>query len=381
MTTDRADALQRPIERDPLTAGIAPEDLALIRRMPKAELHLHLDGSLRPATALELARERDLDAGMDVAEMAERLIGPEHAADQAELLRAFDLPIAILQDAESLTRVSHELVEDVATDGTRYVEIRWGPALHVERGLSLRDGIAAVVAGARSGTAAVSAGGGPGIVVRLIAVALRSHAPGLSVDVAREAARFLGDGLTGFDLAGREAAFPDPLLHEEAFELARAAGLGITVHAGEWGGAAQVRRALAVEPARIAHGAPAAGDPALMTELRQRGVTLDLCPTSNTQAGIFPSYAAHPLPRLVRAGVPATLSTDDRTVSALTLTGEYARARAALGLSMAELWRLDRHALEVAFLHDDEALRSRLLAEFDGFAASQAAVTSVAGLA
>jgi len=377
VTTHRAEALQRPIERDPLAAGLMPEQLALMRRMPKAELHLHLDGSLRPATALELARERGLDAGMEIAEMAERLIGPERAADQAELLRAFDLPIAILQDAESLTRVSHELVEDVATDGTRYVEIRWGPALHVERGLSLRDGIAAVVAGVRSG--AVSAGGGPGIVVRLIAVALRSHAPGLNVDVAREAARFLGDGLTGFDLAGREAAFPDPLLHAEAFELARAAGLGITVHAGEWGGAAQVRRALAVRPARIAHGAPAVDDPALMAELRTRGITLDLCPTSNTQAGIFPSYAAHPLPRLVRAGVPATLSTDDRTVSALTLTCEYARARAALGLSTAELWRLDRHGLEVAFLHDDEALRSRLLAEFDAFASAEPMLAAAVG--
>src|SRR3990172_8791226 len=157
MRTDRAEALRRPLERDPLAAGLAPDQLALLRRMPKAEL-----------------------------------------------LLTFDLPIAILQDAESLTRVSHELVEDVATDGTRYVEIRWGPALHVERGLSLRDGIAAVVAGARTGTAAVSAGGGPGIVVRLIAVALRSHAPGPSVAGAREAARFPGDGLTGFGLAGGE---------------------------------------------------------------------------------------------------------------------------------------------------------------------------------
>jgi adenosine deaminase len=116
-----------------------------------------------------------------------------------------------------------------------------------------------------------------------------------------------------------------------------------------------------------------------MAELRRRGITLDLCPTSNTQAGIFPSYAAHPLPRLVRAGVPATLSTDDRTVSALTLTGEYARARAALGLSMAELWRLDRHALEVAFLHHDEALRSRLLAEFDAFAAAEPMLAAAVG--
>ena len=111
-----------------------------------------------------------------------------------------------------------------------------------------------------------------------------------------------------------------------------------------------------------------------MTELIARGVTLDLCPTSNLQADLCPTLAEHPLPRIVRAGVPTTLSTDDRTVSALTLTQEYARARATLGLTMAELWRLDRHALEVAFLHDDEPLRAHLLAEFDAFAAAEPAL-------
>src|SRR6187401_3648434 len=119
--------------------------------MPKAEMHLHLDGSLRPQTALELARERGLDDGMDLAAITARLVGPPQFRDQAELLRAFDLPIAIMQDPESITRITHELVEDVASDGTRYAEIRWGPALHLLRGLDLRESIQAVVDGARSG--------------------------------------------------------------------------------------------------------------------------------------------------------------------------------------------------------------------------------------
>ena len=190
-------------------------------------------------------------------QMADALVAPERCRDQADLLRAFDLPIAILQDAEALERVTHELVEDAASDGTVYVEIRWGPGLHLQRGLSLRDGIAAVARGADRGAAAVVAAGRPAIAVRLIAVALRSHDPALNVSVARAAADAMASGLVGFDLAGPEAAFPDPLLHADAFAVARAAGLGITVHAGEWGGADQVRRALAVKPARIAHGAPA----------------------------------------------------------------------------------------------------------------------------
>jgi adenosine deaminase len=342
----------------------------LFARMPKAELHLHLDGSLRPSTALELARQRGLDEGMDPGAMRSRLTAPERCLDQADLLRAFDLPIAIMQDHEALARVTRELVEDVAADGTRYVEIRWAPALHLLAGLDLRGSISAVVEGAQSGSAAVSAAGTP-VEVRLIAVALRSHPPDMSVAVAVAAVDFVGAGLTGFDLAGREQEFPDPRPHLEAFEVARAGGLGITIHAGESGGAAQVRRALVVNPSRIAHGAPAAGDPALLAELIARDVTLDLCPTSNVQTQSVPSLAEHPLARLARAGVPVTLSTDDRTVSDLTLVREYARAYSLIGLSAAELWQINMHALRVAFLQHDEALRARLIGEFGAFAAEE----------
>jgi adenosine deaminase len=356
------------------TIGLVGDGLfALFQRMPKAELHLHLDGSLRPATALELARERGLvDSSSSVEWMAGRLQAPEQCVDQAELLAAFDLPIAIMQDTDALARITHELVEDVASDGTRYAEIRWAPALHVMGGLALRESIQAVVDGMRSGV------GATGVHVRLIAVALRSHPPETSVAVAEEAARFMGDGLTGFDLAGQEAAYPDPLVHGRAFEIARDAGLGITIHAGEWGGAAQVWSALSVGPWRIAHGSRTADDPALMAELRTRGITLDLCPTSNVQASIYPSLAAFPLATLARAGVPVTLSTDDRTVSDLTLVREYENASAVMGLTAAELWTINMHALRVAFLHDDESLRTALLDEFQAFAAAEPELATAA---
>jgi adenosine deaminase len=302
---------------------------------------------------------------MDLAEITRRLQAPAQVADQARLLEAFELPIALMQDAEAIRRITHELVEDVASDGTRYVEIRWAPALHVGGGLDLRASINAVVDGAAAGMAS------SGVHVRLIAVALRSHPPAMSLAVALEAAGFIGEGLTGFDLAGQEAAYPDPMLHHDAFKAARACGLGITIHAGEWGGAAQVRRALSVGPSRIAHGAPAGDDAELMVELIARDVTLDVCPTSNVQASIYPTLADHPLARLHRAGVPVTLSTDDRTVSDLTLVREYARAHSEMGLSAAELWAINMHALRVAFLHHDEALRAGLIAEFEDFAASE----------
>lgn len=330
--------------------------------MPKAELHLHLDGSVRIDTALELARTRRIEAPRTPAGMRELLVAPPRCADQAELLRAFDLPINLMQDAEALERITFELVESKAADRVRYVEIRWGPLLHTKRGLSLEDGIAAVVSGARRGAA------GTGTTVRLICTALRSHDPAENVRLAETAARFRDAGLTGWDLAGPEQAFPDPMLHRAAFEAARANGLRITIHAGEWGGAAQVRRALALDPERIAHGDRAIEDGELVRELAARAIPLDLCPTSNVQAGTVGSLAEHSIAALHRAGVPVTLSTDDTTVSDITLSEEYRRALETIGLSMEELWAIDRRALDVAFAADE--LLVPLRTEFDAWAAA-----------
>ncbi len=332
----------------------------LFEAMPKAELHLHLDGSVRVGTALELARTRGVDAPATWRGMFDALVAPERCADQAELLRAFDLPIALMQDAEALERITTELVESKAAENVRYVEIRWGPLLHVAKGLALADGIEAVVRGAEAGAAST------GTVVRLIATALRSHDPADNVRLAEAASRLRDRGLTGWDLAGPEAAYPDPLLHAGAFEAARAGGLRITIHAGEWGGAAQVRRALEVSPERIAHGEAASVDPALVDELRSRSVCLDLCPTSNVQAGIVASLADHALVRLHRAGAPVTLSTDDTTVSDVSLTEEYGRAVAEIGLTLPELWAIDRFALDVAFA--DEPTLAPLRQAFDAWA-------------
>src|SRR5215208_6546492 len=223
-----------PLGRDARRAALA-ERRAVLAAMPKAELHLHLDGSLRVETALELARTRGVDAPRNVDEMRAALVAPMPCPSQAELLRAFDLPIALMQDAEALERIAAELVETKAAENVRYLEIRWGPRLHVARGLSLNDGIEAVVRGAREAAART------GIEVRLICTALRSHDPAANVELAETAARFVEDGLTGWDLAGPEEAFPDPALHARAFDAARSAGLRVTLHAGEWGGAQQVR--------------------------------------------------------------------------------------------------------------------------------------------
>jgi adenosine deaminase len=352
----------------PRRTTIDASTLALVRSMPKAELHLHLDGSLRVSTAMEIARTRGLaDVPADEAGFRAVLMPPPQVVDQAELLRAFDLPIALMQDAEALERITAELVETKAAEGVRYAEIRWGPLLHVAGGLDLAAGIAAVIRGGDAAARAATAAGRP-IVVRYICTALRTHAPEDNLRLARVAAGFLDRGLVGWDFAGPEARFPDPAPHAAAFAAARDGGLHVTIHAGEWGGAAQVRRALSVAPERIAHGPGTVDDPDLMAELTARRIPLDLCPTSNTQASIVASVADHPLARLHRAGVPVTLNTDDVTVSDLLLTDEYVRALERIGLTLPELWAIDRFALDVAFA--DERVLAPLRAAFDAWAAA-----------
>ena len=318
-------------------------DLAeTMRGLPKAELHLHLDGSMRPATAVDLAEGIGMPLTLDEAGL--RMIGPERCADQAELLTYFDLPIALLQTPEALERVTAELVDDLAEDGVRYAEIRWAPRLHLGRGLSVADVIAAVANGVAQRAATL----GPAMpLVALVVTAMRSHPPAANVELARIAAE-AGHPVVGFDLAGPEAAYPAPP-HALAFATAREAGLALTAHAGEVAGAQRVREALEFGVRRVAHGVTAIQDPELVTLLRARDITLDLCPTSNVQAGVVASLEAHPLAALHRAGVSVTISTDDRTVTGTTLSGELTRTARAQVLAPDELAAIAVNAFRRGF--------------------------------
>ena len=331
----------------------------LFFEMPKPELHLHLDGSLDPALALELAATRNVDAPRDWAGMRAALVAPERCADQADLLRAFDLPIALLQDAEALDRAAEQLVRAKSAENVAYLEMRWGPHLHTAKGLTQSQVIAAVAAGARR--AAVETG----IEVRLIITALRSHSLEENRNLATASVAAQDIGVVAFDLAGREAAFPDPLTFKDCFDIARSGGLAITLHAGEWGGAAQVRRALEVQPARIAHGGVAVDDPSLCAALAVHNVSLDLCPTSNTQAAIVAGYGDFPIAELRRRGVPITLNTDDLVVSDVTLSEEYLNVHRRLGLPVADLINLARTGYEFAFV--DQGTKVRLRNAFDSW--------------
>jgi adenosine deaminase len=305
-------------------------DLEALRALPKAELHQHLDGGIRLETAVELAEEVGMPLSLDAARA--RLVAPPRCRDQAELLTYFDLPIALLQTAPALLRVSAELVEAMAADGVRYGEIRWAPRLHLERGLSVTAVIEAVATGVAEARGRL---GSQAPLIALIVTAIRSHPPGANVELARTAAEF-GMPVVGFDLAGPEATYPAPP-HAAAFRAAEEGGLSLTAHAGEVPGSERIREAIDLGVQRIAHGVTTADDPEMMALVRDRDVTLDLCPTSNVQAGIVADLSAHPLGRLHRAGVSVTISTDDRTVADTTLTDELARSAVAQGMTADEL--------------------------------------------
>lgn len=313
-----------------------------LRSLPKAELHQHLDGSVRPSTAVELAGT--IGVALDADEARRRMVGPERCASQAELLAFFDLPIALLQTAEALERVTAELVEDLMRDGVRYAEVRWAPRLHMENGLSVQAVLEAVATGIAR---AASAHGPATPLVGLIVTAMRSHPPAANVELARSAAAF-GPPIVGFDLAGPELAWPAPP-HAAAFNAAREGGLALTAHAGEIPGAQRVREVLEFGVRRVAHGVTAIEDESLLQLIRARDITLDLCPTSNVQAGVVADLASHPIAALHRAGVSVTISTDDRTVTGISLSEEMARTAGAVDLAAGELRAIALNGFDRAF--------------------------------
>jgi adenosine deaminase len=306
------------------------------RRLPKAELHQHLDGSVRPETAVELAAARGLPLTLEEARA--RMTAPPRCGSQAALLAHFDLPISLLQTREALRRAARELVEDLQADGVTYAEIRWAPRLHLEGGLAVAEVIEAVAEGVQEAS---------GTRIGLIVTAMRSHPPAANVLLARTAAG-IGAPVVGFDLAGPEAEYPAPP-HAAAFVAAGEGGLALTAHAGEVAGPERIREVLAFGVTRIAHGVTVIEDQGLVARVRDEDVTLDMCPTSNVQAGIVDSIAEHPLGRLHRAGVSVTLSTDELTVSGTRLSDEYARAGVEMGLAPGELAEIAANAFRRAF--------------------------------
>jgi adenosine deaminase len=332
------------------------DDAAYFHALPKAELHLHLDGALRPRTVLELAKEGGVAIPTtDVEKLKDFLEANEKTASLVEYIEYFQLPIAVLQSVPALERATYELCEDLNKDNVRYAEIRYGPWLHTEQGLSLTDVLRGVLNGWAAGRKAFGLEGG------IIVTALRDMPPAQNLSLAQVAGRFVSEGVIGFDLAGDEAGHP-PILHEDAFRMARSLGLHLTIHAGEAAGPESVRQAISMGARRLGHGVRAQEDADVMATIRELGIQLDMAPTSNAQTKAVRRLQDHPLKRFYESGIKVTISTDSPTVSSVTQSQELQTAVRVLGCSREQVRAMNLQALDGGF--SDEVTRARLRREF-----------------
>jgi adenosine deaminase len=336
-----------------------------VLRAPKVLLHDHLDGGLRPATVLELAREvgHELPTGPDGDAAALGRWFAE-AADSGSLeryLETFTHTVAVMQTADALTRVARECVEDLVADGVVYAEVRYAPEQHLEDGLSLDEVVAAVQRGFDE---AVAAAGGR-IVVRQLLTAMRHAAR--SMEIAELAVQWRDRGVAGFDIAGAEAGYP-PTRHLDAFEYLQRENFHFTIHAGEAFGTPSIWEALQWCGAdRLGHGVRIVDDITVAEDgsvelgrlaayVRDKRIPLELCPASNVQTGAATSVAEHPIGLLTDLRFRVTVNTDNRLMSGTSMTEEMWSLVEAFGYGAAELRWFTINAMKSAFLPFDERL-------------------------
>ena len=331
-----------------------------LHRWPKVELHVHLDGCLRPATMLELARDQGVPLPADTPEALAKALYVRDAKSLEEYLDRYRYTLAVLQTPAALERVAYEFVIDSAAENVRYVEVRYSPLLH-RPALSMAEAIEAPLRGIERGAQET------GTKVGLIVCGIRTLPPAQSLELARAAAEYRSAGVVAFDLAGAERAHP-ARNHREAFAHAAAHGLACTCHAGEGDGPESIREALHVCGAqRIGHGTRLLEDPALLDEVVEKRIPLEMCLSSNVHTGVVPAAPEHPFRKYLESGVVASLNTDGRLMDGVSLTDEYHLAHVALGLTKEQLVQAVLNAAESAFLEESEkiALTSRIKSEME----------------
>jgi adenosine deaminase len=362
--------------------------LDTIRQAPKALLHDHLDGGLRPATIVDLAREfgyRNLPTE-DVDELA---VWFRRGADRKSLelyLETFEHTIGVLQDRDAIIRVAAECAEDLAADGVAYAEVRYAPELSTEKGLTLDEVVGANLEGFRLGSLRAAEAGHP-IVIKVLVTAMRQAAR--SVEVAECAVRWRDAGVVGFDIAGPEAGYR-PTRHLEAFDRIRHENFHITIHAGEGFGLPSIWEALQFCGAeRLGHGVRIVDDITVLedgsvslgrlaTFVRDRRVPLEMCPTSNVHSGATPSFEQHPIDLLRRLRFRVTVNTDNRLMSNVSVSSEFKALDEAFGLGLGEMEWLTINAMKSAFAPFDERLRIINEVVKPGYAHLRAAESRVA---
>jgi len=331
---------------------LTPEIDTFIRRMPKVELHLHLEGTIMPGTLLELAQRNGVELP------ARDIVGVEQLfryRNFGEFLTVYMALVRAIRSGEDFERLAHEAGTMLARQQVRYAEVMLSPMQHLNR-VDLREAIAGTAAGFQRVERET------GLVVRLGLDYGRQYGPELAWEVLEIAQQAMKHGVVAWSIGGNEIGYP-PEPFAEVFAAAKAAGLRLMAHAGEVVGPASVWGAVdALQSERLGHGIRSIDDANLVTYLSQRGVVLDICPSSNLWTGAARSWEAHPLRQLFDAGVPVTLNTDDPTFFHTTLIDEYRIAVRQFGFDVDDLCTLVLNGVRASFLppHEQEPLLRRI---------------------
>ncbi len=324
--------------------------LRLVQEMPKTELHTHLEGAVRPDTILELARVYNADLGAATVEELKTKIEMRPGENLLDFLKKFDPFRFVFDHPESLRRVAYEMVEEEAREGVIYSEIRINPVKREDR-VSIDGVLDAVLEGMHEASRDY------GIESRLIVSLNRSYSLESAMRVAQAAVARKDRGVVGLDLAGDEVHHPASKF-QEIFDYAQREGLHITIHAGEAVGPDSIRQALETCHAeRIGHGVRLGEDPAVVQEVARRHAALEMCPSSNLLINAVKDLKSYPLMSYAHQGIPVTLSTDDRHIFDLTLTGEYMAMAEQCGLSLQDLEKISLNGIRYSFLPERDKAR------------------------
>lgn len=334
----------------------------LIQKLPKTDLHVHLDGSVRIPTIIDLAKQHKIALPtMDEQELRKLIVCGDHTVSLDDYLRGFHIVNLVLQSKEGLRRAAYELAEDAAKENVRYMEVRYSPILHTNKGLKLTEISQAVIDGLRQGEREF------GIQTGVIICGIRNMDPNTSLKLAELAIAFKNKGVIGFDLAGGEYNHPAKD-HKEAFDLALKNNLNITIHAGEAYGPESIHQALHYcGTHRIGHGTRLVEDGDLLNYANDHRIPLEICIKSNLHTKAVASIQSHPIDFYIDYGLRVTINTDNRTISDTTVTDEYMLAINELGLEYSTVKYVILNGFKSAFLPYKERVRliNQTLKEFE----------------
>jgi adenosine deaminase len=345
--------------------------LSFFERLPKTDLHVHLDGSLRLQTILELAEQDGIVLpGRTPDELARAMHLGENTGSLVEYLKAFDVTLKVLQTEQSLVRVARELAEDAAKEGVRYMEVRYSPMLHTRKGLRLTAVVEAVLEGLWQ------AKDTHGIESNVIVCGIRNISAESSLEMAQLAVAYKNRGVVAFDLAGAEYDHPAKH-HRSAFQLVRDNNINVTIHAGEAYGPESIHQALHVCGAhRIGHGCRLREDGDLLHYVNDHRIALECCPSSNVQTGAVRDLASHPLKLYHDLGLRVTVNTDNRLVTDTTVSRELWLCHTQMGMTLDEIKHMIMNGFKAAFLpfHLKQAFLRRIAKELAAITADEASV-------